>query len=311
MGQRLRELEAVDPAETAHGLVRCHGRFKPVLPAQRDAVAEGLERGAHAPVEVKRVTDATGRLRLDLHRTRLARELDGASMLRQTTVRITQREADVAALVAHPGALLDTPAVDGERLRLVQRRQRLVIAVHHPQAVHHADVQGEQAVQPRFRRGDGGGRGETTPVVCDCLVVRTARCGMFGRETPVAGRFADLASRPVVVRENFRFVGGTLWIQRFDGIGDARMHVAASAEQEALEGGVLHQRMLEHVACERRLAVAEHQPGVDQPHQRVIELRRAQRRHRGEQRVLELASDDGAELRRILDTGTPIEPRHE
>jgi hypothetical protein len=78
------------------------------------------------------------------------------------------------------------------------------------------------------------------------------------------------------------------------------MQLLAPALEQGLVGCVTHQRVLEAVGRLRRRALAEDQLGLDQPVQRAPQLVVAERRHRREQLVAELATDRGAGLRHLL-----------
>jgi hypothetical protein len=74
-------------------------------------------------------------------------------------------------------------------------------------------------------------------------------------------------------RQHFGLLLDNLGELPFQGSGDAGMDLLASAAQQGVVGGVLHQRMLEGVFRVRRRAAPEHQLGTNELRQGVGQLR--------------------------------------
>ena len=90
------------------------------------------------------------------------------------------------------------------------------------------------------------------------------------------------------------------------------MHARPLGLEQALVGGVPHQRVLEDVGRVGRRAAPEDQLGLDQPLQRVAAAPApAASRQRGEVAWCELAADHGRDLRHLLDRVQPVEPGHQ
>ena len=81
--------------------------------------------------------------------------------------------------------------------------------------------------------------------------------------------------------------------------------------EQALVGGVAHQRVLEAVGRLGRLPPREDQLRRGKPVQGGPQLGLGQGRDRREQRVGELPADAGCHLRHLLDPGHPVQPGHQ
>jgi hypothetical protein len=92
---------------------------------------------------------------------------------------------------------------------------------------------------------------------------------------------------------------------------NAAVQLLAPALQQGVVSNVTHKRVLEAVSRLRQRALTKDQLGLDQPVQPVTQLVMAERSHRREQLVAELATDSGADLRHLLRRCEPVEPREE
>ena len=102
--------------------------------------------------------------------------------------------------------------------------------------------------------------------------------------------------------------GGELRLERG---GDTRMKLHSPAFEEGRVSDILDQRVLEGVGRVGRLATPEDQIGADESDERFAERRLLQQRHGGQEIVVELAADAGADLRQLLGRCQPIQPGHE
>src|SRR5262245_57708840 len=76
-----------------------------VLASQFDAAKETVVRADHPPAEVPRVAEATQRCRLQLGRTRGARQLQALAVFAQAALDVGPREEEVAAQIVDARAL--------------------------------------------------------------------------------------------------------------------------------------------------------------------------------------------------------------
>ena len=89
------------------------------------------------------------------------------------------------------------------------------------------------------------------------------------------------------------------------------MKLLAPALEQGTIGGVLNERMLEAVARVRRHPLCKDQLRLCQPTQGILQFVVVQRRHSGEEFVIELAANDGTHLQYFLDASESVEPGHE
>ena len=138
------------------------------------------------------------------------------------------------------------------------------------------------------------------------------RCGSRGREAsrfePCAGRTLGKPGLGKVLRRQLRLFRRRLGVVPLDRFGDPGMELLAAAFQQAVMGGIPYQRMLEDLACLRWAPAPKNQAGGFEPRERVSELCVRQTFHRGQQLVIELPTDRGADLRDLARRGEPIQP---
>ena len=112
----------------------------------------------------------------------------------------------------------------------------------------------------------------------------------------------------VVVGKQLRF---DLRVLLLEDRGDAGVQLLPATAQQAAVGRLLDQCVLEAVGRLRRRAAPEHQLGIDQLLQGLLQIALAQWRHRGQQRIGELAPDRRTDLRHLLDRSEAVEARHQ
>jgi hypothetical protein len=145
----------------------------------------------------------------------------------------------------------------------------------------------------------------------DCFHISRAGGRQPACPQPVSGRLLEEPRLVEVtgdqLRSGFKGVRKTL----FKRGGDVRMQLLATLPEQALIGGVTHQRVLKDVGGRRRNAAAEDELGSDQTIQRGHEIGLRQRNDCRKQLVVELAANAGADLCHLLRRGEPIEARHQ
>ena len=142
------------------------------------------------------------------------------------------------------------------------------------------------------------------------LVGRALPRRSAGEQPPIYGPVVNPGLREMTGQE-FGLALNDSGELRFERSGDTRMKLHSPAFEEGRVGDVLDQRVLEGVGRVGRLAAPENQVGADKPNERFAERRLLQRRHRGQEIVIELAADAGADLRQLLGRCQPIQPGHE
>ena len=86
----------------------------------------------------------------------------------------------------------------------------------------------------------------------------------------------------------------------FERFSDLLVQCLARTAQQCAIGGVLYERMLEQKTGVWWCAALEDQAGLDEPMERVLQLRLAMPRNGGQQLVREVAADRSADLRDFL-----------
>jgi hypothetical protein len=90
-----------------------------------------------------------------------------------------------------------------------------------------------------------------------CLDQRRSRQRPLSGFAPLHGRLFDLPGLGVMPRQQLRLVLGDFRKPTLQSFGDAGMQRMARFTQQRAIRRILHQRMLEQIACVRRDALAE------------------------------------------------------
>ena len=133
----------------------------------------------------------------------------------------------------------------------------------------------------------------------------------IARLAPVFNRGLGEARLGEVMGDQFRFSLDDTREFFAQGFGDAPMQDLPPAPQQAFVGRVLHERVLEAVACFGRGSVAKHQLGFLQFRQSACQRGLVAPDHGVQQRVREFACDRGADLCDLLHRHEAIEARHQ
>ncbi len=115
----------------------------------------------------------------------------------------------------------------------------------------------------------------------------------------------------IVLRQQFRLPFGGVWMARADRLGDAGMQRPPPFAQQHGIGRVPDQRVLEHIDRVGRPVSHEHQPGFDQPAQRLPHDGFGVFTDRGEQLMGELPPDRGPDQRQFTHHRWRTQPRQQ
>ena len=226
---------------------------------------------------------------------------------------LTAYVIDVAQATQRPGAIALMPLPAGEFLGSGVGRLDLgcTEALGCDQRRSQSDLDLELLALARLARRRALQHGERSRQVTDrFLVGRALPRQSAGAQPPIQGAVLNPSLREMT-GEEFGLAlekGGEL---RFERGGDTRMNFHSPALEQGRVGDILDQRVLEGVGRVGRLAAPEDQIGADEPDERFAERRLLQRRHRGQEIVIELAADAGADLRQLLGRCQPVQPGQE
>ncbi len=146
--------------------------------------------------------------------------------------------------------------------------------------------------------------------MCDRLVVgRSVQRPVTRLDPPFDGSFVDSGLREMMGDD----LGLELGHRRepiAQGLGNAPVQDLPAALEQVLVGRVLHQRVLETVDGVRRIAAAKHKLRVLKLGERVLQCCLIPPSQGVQQRIRELAPDDGADLADLLHRCQAVQPRH-
>ena len=147
--------------------------------------------------------------------------------------------------------------------------------------------------------------------VGDGFCVGRAIIGAQARLVPVRYGIIDQSALGCMMGKHLRLRLRSVGKAFAEDRGDPAVELLAPALQQRRVGGIPHQCMLEGVDCIRGRVPAKRQFGADEFIQSSPELRLVHLCGRGEQLVAELAADDCADLRYLLNRRQPIEASQE
>jgi hypothetical protein len=138
------------------------------------------------------------------------------------------------------------------------------------------------------------------------------RQGRLPGPPPVLERLLEEACLHAVVGEDFRPCGDDVRELLLQHVRHAGVQLLAPALEQAGVGGLLHQRVLEHIDRLRRQAAAEDQPRADEPIERQGQPGSVQAGRVGQQLMRKLPADRSSDLRHLPGhRAETVEPRQQ
>ena len=129
----------------------------------------------------------------------------------------------------------------------------------------------------------------------------------FSRVAPPRDTRGEIARLCIVMRHQFRLVGGSIGKVLLQRLGDPGMQLLPLALEQGVVGGILHQSMFEGEGGLGQCAAAVHHPRFGELPQALFERFVASRRDAGQQVIGEFATNTGTDLDEFLDRRQPVE----
>ena len=172
-------------------------------------------------------------------------------------------------------------------------------------------MQRELPPRPLVRVGETTEDVQPTAFVRRRLRVGAALERELARALPGRDRRLGLACRGPVLRQELRSLRRHVGEALREDLGHPPVQLTSPRPQQRLVGRLLHERVLEEIRRIGREPARVEQLRARELFERILEALVRERRDGAQERVAELAPQDGRHLRHLLRRPEPVEARHQ